>query len=180
MGKKFCPVGPYLSALFVCAACASTQSSGPPRAPQPSERPLPPNAPKDRPSVVVESKDGDSRARFNRLIAPYVEKARATYANAQARYAAGLPDGHTFFVKVLLLDSEGLTEQVFVRVDKIDKGVIFGRIWNNIDLVSGYRNRDPIRVREADILDWMILRPDGSEEGNEVGKFLDTQGPVHR
>ena len=110
-----------LSALFLCAACASTQSSEPTRAPQPSERPLPANAPKDRPSVVVASKDGDSKARFNRLVAPYVEKARATYANARARYIAGLPDGHTFFVKVLLADSEGLTESVFVRVDKIDQ-----------------------------------------------------------
>lgn len=27
---------------------------------------------------------------------------------------------------------------------------------------------------ETDMLDWPITRPDGTEEGNFVGKFLDT------
>jgi hypothetical protein len=146
----------------------------------PSERQVSPNAPKDRTSVVVDSEAGDSRARFRRLIAPYVEKARASYPQARARYVAGLPDGHIFFVTVVIGDSEGRTEQIFLRVDKIDKGVIFGRIWNDIGLVRGYRYQDAIRIGEADIIDWTISKPDGSEEGNEVGKFLDTQGRTFR
>ena len=38
-------------------------------------------------------------------------------------------------------------------------------------------NGDPVTVKEAELVDWMIARPDGSEEGNVVGKFLDTWKP---
>ena len=31
-----------------------------------------------------------------------------------------------------------------------------------------------IEFNEKDILDWLIAKPDGSEEGNFIGKFLDT------
>jgi hypothetical protein len=32
-------------------------------------------------------------------------------------------------------------------------------------------------VQEKDVYDWTISRPDGSEDGNYVGKFLDTYHP---
>lgn len=50
----------------------------------------------------------------------------------------------------------------------------YGRIWNEIQVVEGYRLRDRYVVAEAEIIDWMISRPNGTEEGNVVGKFLDT------
>lgn len=31
-----------------------------------------------------------------------------------------------------------------------------------------------IDFKEKDIIDWLISKPDRSEEGNFVGKFLDT------
>jgi hypothetical protein len=66
-------------------------------------------------------------------------------------------------------------EQIFVRVDRIDdNGRIHGRIASDIVAVSGYRRNDPIEVGDDDLIDWLIARPDGSEEGNLVGKFLDT------
>lgn len=39
--------------------------------------------------------------------------------------------------------------------------------------VTGYKRGDPHDLPEAEIVDWLISRPDGSEEGNVVGKFLD-------
>ena len=32
-------------------------------------------------------------------------------------------------------------------------------------------------LAESDLLDWVIRKPYGSEEGNVVGKFLDTYNP---
>ena len=32
-------------------------------------------------------------------------------------------------------------------------------------------------MKESDVLDWTISKPDGTEEGNFVGKFLDTYKP---
>jgi hypothetical protein len=44
-------------------------------------------------------------------------------------------------------------------------------------VVRGYRLRDQHAVAEAELLDWLITKPDGSEEGNVVGKFVDTYRP---
>jgi len=89
-----------------------------------------------------------------------------------------LPAGHTFAVVTRLHDASGRTEQVFVGVKKIKRGIISGEIWNEINVVSGYQSYDKIRIPEADIIDWVITAPDGTEEGNVVGKWLDEhRGP---
>lgn len=46
-----------------------------------------------------------------------------------------------------------------------------------MNLVRQYRRGDHNELKEADLVDWLISKPDGSEEGNVVGKFLDT---LHR
>jgi hypothetical protein len=66
---------------------------------------------------------------------------------------------------------------VFLAVDSLARDSIFGRIWNQIGVVRGYRLRDRLAIREAALLDWLITKADGSEEGNVVGKFLDTYHP---
>jgi uncharacterized protein YegJ (DUF2314 family) len=130
------------------------------------------SGPSDRPVSV---RGNDARARFRKRIEPYVKKARASYPGAKRRYLAGLPPGEVFYVTAELVDQERGFEQVFVRVQKIENGTITGMIANDIHVVRGYRNGDTHRVAERDIVDWLISRRDGSEEGNFVGKFLDTQ-----
>lgn len=130
-----------------------------------------PNAPKDRPRGAAMPCQWHAAVRAT---APYVARARATYPAARARYQAGLPPGHTFFVTTRLADSRGRLEQVFVAVDSIVGDRIHGRLWSDIHLVDGYRREQPLVVAEAELVDWMIARPDGTEEGNVVGVFLDT------
>lgn len=110
-------------------------------------------------------------------VAPYVAQARSTYPAAKARYLAELPPRESFFVTVKLQDSLGHSEMAFLAVDSLARDSIYGRIWNQIYVVRGYHLRDRHAVREAEILDWLITKPDGSEEGNVVGKFLDTYRP---
>ena len=64
-------------------------------------------------------------------------------------------------------------EQVFVAVDHIHDGRVEGRLWSEVTTVAGYRHGQPLALAEADVVDWMISRPDGSEEGNWMGKFID-------
>jgi hypothetical protein len=173
-------------ALLLASACA-TAGPPPPETAQGTttsaegtavaserERVLAANAPADRPVALVGPSADESLARWRALIAPHVATARATYPDAKRRYLAGLPRGETFFVTTVLRDSEGRFEQVFLRVDRIDNGIVTGRIYSEIATVRGYRAKDTVKVAEAEIVDWMISRPDGSEEGNVVGKFIDT------
>ena len=138
-----------------------------------NDAPLSSNAPADRNIPVTK----DEAQKFLDLIKPYVEKARKTYPDAKARYLKGLPKGEVFFVTARLTDPEGHWEQVFIRVKEIRDAKIKGVIASDIELVRGYKNGDEYTLAEADLLDWTISKPDGTEEGNFVGNFLDHYHP---
>ncbi|HEY7376875.1 MAG TPA: hypothetical protein VIF57_32250 [Polyangia bacterium] len=162
-----------LSLGAALSACASTSTG------YRQEGRLANNAPADRPVHVRGTNPEEALANWRRQIAPYVAKATATYPSAKQRYLAGLPAGETFFVTTLLRDRDGHFEQVFVLVDRIAAGAITGRISSDIAAVRGYRRGDVLSFPESEVVDWLISKPDGSEEGNFVGKYLDTlQQPV--
>jgi hypothetical protein len=131
---------------------------------------LSPNAPHDQP---VDAQSKAEAEEYRTAIAPYVEKGRKTYPEAKKRYLAGLPAGHNFFAVTNLTDDSGTCEQVFVAVAGIKDDRIAGRIASDIIGVEGFKNGDPCTFPESELVDWLITHPDGSEEGNVVGKFLD-------
>jgi hypothetical protein len=108
---------------------------------------------------------------------PYIAKARATYPAAKARFQQGLPPRHTFFVTTRLRDERGAVEQVFVAVDSIVQDLVSGRIWSEIGGVRGFVRGQPYSFPESDLIDWMVARPDGTEDGNVVGVFLESYRP---
>ena len=133
-----------------------------------------PNAPKDKPvPAVLKCQLGA----MYQAVAPYVDQARSTYPAARDRFQAGLPPRHTFFITTRLHDPQGREEQVFVAVDSVRGQTISGRIWSEIGVVSGFRLGQQYTFPDSELVDWMVARPDGSEEGNVVGKFLDTYTP---
>ena len=110
--------------------------------------------------------------------APYIAKGRATYPAAKKRFLAGLPPKFRFEVRKRLIDPDGLRiEEVFIEVDAIKGGKVFGRIGNELNVVRSFRQWQRISFPESDVLDWTIVHPDGREEGNYVGKFIDTYKP---
>ncbi|MGE5215201.1 MAG: DUF2314 domain-containing protein [Nitrospirota bacterium] len=130
------------------------------------------NAPVDKPFQATK----EQLAEYDKAIAPYVAKARATYPAAKARFLAGLPPGYSFSVRIRLKDSKGHREDSFLTVTKIDGEKITGRL-GTVSLLRNYKTGQTISVKESEIDNWVIVRPDGSEEGNYVGKFLDHYKP---
>lgn len=117
----------------------------------------------------------DSKEHMEAILAPYVEQARKTLPAVKERYLKGLPLGQSLSVTTRLLDSDSKQmEQVFVTVVSWNKDYIEGTLNSEVKL-NNYKFGEPLLVLEKDVLDWTILRPDGSEEGNILGKFLDTQ-----
>jgi hypothetical protein len=152
--------------VFGCAAGGLSQEPG-------KLSPLAPNAPKDQPQPVK----SEDLKKFDEAIKPYVEKARKTYPDARERFLAGLPPKHVFSVTTRLYDSTGRWEQVFIQVTEIKDGLIKGLIASEIETVSGYKQGDTYSLPESELLDWTVSKPDGTEDGNFVGKFLDTYKP---
>jgi hypothetical protein len=147
--------------------------AGPPSAPAGNQR-MGSKAPQDKP---VRTNGQAEMEAMERAIAPYSEQDLKLYPDAKRRFLAGLPPGYRFHV-VTELHSPGQVETVFVLVLRIAGDQITGRIASDILGVSGYKAGDTYTLSERDLIDWVITRPDGSEEGNLVGKFLDTwQGP---
>jgi len=160
------------AALLLSAGCASGRTG------QHQEGRLAKNAPNDRPVGEREGSGAasphDALVRWRALIRPHSQRALATYSDARQRYLNGLPPGQNFFVTIILRDHAERFEQVFVLVDKIETGVVSGRIASDILAVTGYHRGAQLTFSEAEIVDWLISKPDGAEEGNVVGKFLDT------
>jgi hypothetical protein len=166
------------AALPVAEAPPAPAAPAPPVAPAPPPAAEPPpagsnaagsNAVKDEP---VQASTTAERDEIERAIAPYIEQARKSYPGAKKRYLAGLPAGHRFAV-LTKLQSRGRVEVVFVTVTGIKGDRITGRIDSDVRGVAGYKAGDSYSLSERDLLDWVIVQPDGSEEGNLVGKFLD-------
>lgn len=133
------------------------------------------NAPPDKP-LFMES--NDAQASFKKRIAPLTIQARNTWVNAKDRYFKN--PATMLFVSVTLVDESQRQETVFVQVKSIAKNMISGNISSNIEFVSGYRIGDRIKVDESTIVDWTISNPDGTEDGNLIGKLIDSlQLSVH-
>jgi hypothetical protein len=130
-----------------------------------NEKPGPPDRPQK--ATVEQFRN------YEKAIAPYVAKARATYPDAKKRFLAGLPAGYRFSVRVPLVDPDGTREDSFVRVYEIKGGKITAGIESELGLIKSYKTGQQITFPESKIDNWVIVRPDGTEEGNYVGKFLD-------
>lgn len=129
------------------------------------------DAPPDKPALATTT---DEVERMHKAMEPYVQEARKTYPAAKAKFLKGLPPGEHFFITTRLSDSEARVEQVFIAVSSIKEGTVHGIIYSDVQIVSGFSFKQPYSFPESDMVDWLITKPDGSEEGNFVGKFLDT------
>jgi uncharacterized protein YegJ (DUF2314 family) len=157
------------SSIFI--GCVLTLALGCAHDPRLSEGGPPAGPPPDKPVTAY----GDPQLqKMQTAIAPFTQKARTTWPGAKARYLAGLPEGTVLFATVQLHDSAGKMEQVFVKVVEVRANTISGRIWNDIGIVKGFEKGQEHSFPESELIDWTIVSPDGTEEGNVVGKFLDT------
>ena len=156
-------------AAFALILAASSVKTGAQESPK-----VAPNAPPDQP---VSAADLCQWSAMVQAIKPYRDRARRSYPSAKQRFIRGLPPRESFFITAILTDALGHHEQVFIAVDSVVESKIVGRVWNDILLVRGYQRGQRYETPEVDIVDWLISKPDGTEEGNEVGKFLDTYRP---
>lgn len=161
-----------LALLAVCATVWSQQPAAKSDANKPS--PLAKNAPKDDPKDV---RGEEGMAKFEAAIAPYVAQARATLPEAKKRYQKGLKKGEVLFVTVRIFNTAKRYEQVFLEVKSWKDKTISGLLASNPELVTEHKRGESMAFNEKEIYDWTISKPDGTEDGNFVGKFLDTYRP---
>lgn len=139
-----------------------------------NDAPVSVDAPTDKPVAIAGTENAKSLQQLDKLIAPAVKQARKTLPQVKQRLQTGLTPGQAFFLTTRIYDTDGRFEQVFVRVREWQGNTIKGVIASDLSVVQQYHAGQPIEFPEKAVLDWTISQPDGSEEGNFVGKLLDT------
>ncbi len=118
---------------------------------------------------------GDSA---ERMMQPYIEEAKRTYPQAKARFQSGLPAGYSFFVTIDLHENN-MHENAFMAVRKISDGNVTAVLATKLTNVKSYQYGKQYVFPESEVVDWTITSPDGKEEGNFVGRFLDEYYRTH-
>ena len=113
-------------------------------------------------------------ARADSALAEPLQQARRTLSQARKRYAAGLPGGTRCLVMVRVLASDTSFRQVQARVIGWREGAVQALISSAETAGADAADLRPVSFPEAAVLDWTFLAANGREEGNFVGKYLDT------
>lgn len=102
-----------------------------------------------------------------------IAEARSQLPSVRKRFLDGLPSGQHLTVTTVLR-AGATAEQVFVSVKRWDSPDVIDGLLATQAVLPGFRPGDVLKVSTSDVLDWTISRADGSEEGNVLGKYLDT------
>jgi len=108
-------------------------------------------------------------ARADAEIADPVREARRTLPQARKRFQAGLPAGAQCLLLVRVVAGDTLFTPTAVRV----LGWRDGQVQALLPLGAS-ADKIPISFPETAVLDWTLLGADGREEGNFVGRYLET------
>lgn len=94
-----------------------------------------------------------------------ISKARETLSTFWSHFEARASGESDFSLKVRIEDKHGV-EHFWVTNIKRDRAQIWGVIGNDPDIVKSVKIGDRIRVKEADISDWLYMR-----NGKMIGNF---------
>ncbi len=104
-----------------------------------------------------------------------VREARRTLAQAKKRYLAGLTEGGQLMLTVRVQAADTSFRQVAARVLGWHGSTVQVLLPGAADSqAAGSAEPVPVSLPEAAVLDWTIRRANGREEGNFVGRYLDT------
>ncbi len=140
-----------------------------PHAPESVEATSP--APTDQ---SVKTSSEAENARLDKAIEPYVAKARAGLPAVKKRFAAGMPKDEMLMLTIRVYDPDRKFEQVFVSVQSWTDKEVVGNIASEVMGIKSKKMGDDVTFDPKEILDWTIVKSDGTEEGNVVGNFLNT------
>lgn len=107
---------------------------------------------------------------------PFIAQARKTLPLIKQRYLAGLPEGEELFLTIKLRDPDDAFEQAMVKIVDWKTDQVLGKLASPLFVVQSYHQGDLLNFKEDAIIDWMLRKPDGSREGDYVGRFLRTYG----
>lgn len=155
--------------LLVCALLPAVAAM---LAPQPTAAQAPPLTVLT--AATVPAGVRPALAREEAALADPVREALRTLPQARKRFLAGLPEGDQLLLSVRVLATDTSFRQASVRVLGWHRNLVQALLLPAAADSSGPTEPVPISFPETAVLDWLLLRANGREEGNYVGRYLDT------
>ena len=113
-------------------------------------------------------------ARHETALADPVREALRTLPQAKKRFLAGLPQGDQFLLSVRVIATDTSFRQVSARVLGWHGGTVQALLLPDDADSANPGEPQPVSFPETAVVDWTLLRASGREEGNYVGRYLDT------
>lgn len=104
------------------------------------------------------------------------ERAKERFPDLKKQFSDGLGPGYSIMVKIPFETDDGGNEWMWVEVTKWKATEIEGILQNDPYEVKDLKAGALIKFNESDIFDYLLNKPDGSFEGNETGKILESRG----
>ncbi|MBN1336951.1 MAG: DUF2314 domain-containing protein [Deltaproteobacteria bacterium] len=103
------------------------------------------------------------------------EAARHLAGPVREAFAGGLPPGDTLYVKAPFEAGQGRIEYLWIAVTGWEGEVLEGTLRSEPAWAEGIAPGDRVEVPRIEVFDWLLRHADGTSEGNETERFLDTE-----
>ncbi|MDB5233628.1 MAG: hypothetical protein JWR44_621 [Hymenobacter sp.] len=107
-------------------------------------------------------------------LADPVREALRTLPQAKKRFLAGLPEGDQFLLSVRVIATDTSFRQVSARVLGWHGNTVQALLLPSSTDSAAPTEPLPVSFPETAVVDWTLLRASGREEGNYVGRYIDT------
>jgi uncharacterized protein YegJ (DUF2314 family) len=104
-------------------------------------------------------------------------RAQKKFETFRPRFEKGLAPGERLLVKAGFDAVDGRKEWMWVEVNTWKGGDITGLLRNEPDFIPTLHAGATVKVKQAEIFDYINYKPDGSSEGNETGVLMSKQRP---
>ncbi|WP_201985121.1 hypothetical protein [Hymenobacter rubidus] len=112
-------------------------------------------------------------ARDATALADPVREALRTLPQAKKKFLAGLPSGDQFLLSVRVIATDTSFRQASARVLGWHGNTVQALLLPGPDAADKAKPT-PVSFPETAVVDWTLLRASGREEGNYVGRYIDT------
>jgi uncharacterized protein YegJ (DUF2314 family) len=101
------------------------------------------------------------------------ERAKQRLKALRPAFERGLAPGERLLVKAPFKTAEGDDEWMWVEVVRWQGATLHGILMNEPEAVSGLVAGSKVQVKQEDLFDYILMRADGSSEGNETGEIME-------
>ncbi|MBF9223804.1 hypothetical protein [Hymenobacter ruricola] len=113
-------------------------------------------------------------SRNETALADPMREALRTLPQAKKRFLAGLPTGDQFLLSVRVLATDTSFRQASARVLGWHGNTVQALLLPDAASSTAPVEPVPVSFPETAVVDWTLLRANGREEGNYVGRYIDT------